>query len=767
MAGLLDTFNNGVGRMKNLLTPTPRSADSAYRTKQKPEAEDKGQEIITERRRRQQWLENNYWAEWLTTFQNYKCEEDPHLDPNDETKLDPSQTSVGMPDTWGMVRRFVARVTSQPPSHRFIGSDRHVLQAGLFGISVLAWSWAKDASIRRRRVNPLDPKFANEVEEQYKEKLEQYAIDEGTTLDQVKLLGESDPQAKEVIKATFAAKLIEDIGKGNLVPIQYLFKSYEGPKADLLYIGDCYFEPDFQTFQSQNSFIVDRRRNLRYLKDLLKLYPQIKDGLTLLTDTFPDGSTRANTGKSPTNLREKMQGLIERSSEQSLTEGQAALEWTITERHVGGEKPRIDLVAEDGIWIGSIDSPYDLDGKLPFTELTFIDDILCGIGDSTARITRGLNKLHNRLANSRADLVYNLQKPLVGTSDLSLFEEPEKLTRHKGFRLFYTRQGQNALWTHQEGAAMSSAIASLNDESSMQRMMQVASGESNLSLSADVDPQQNRTATGAKIQARAADVLTKDAIDMYTFCLRDQLEMMRLFNRSELGEDIEVDPEQYPMKAGMGLFEGGQQQPAQGQGPEIPVEGQGQEAGQQSAPVPVIVTPEDFQDDGEIQVEVGSTLAEDDDTKLSRAQTGVQLASSFPQVVNLKTALIELLIALGKGKSLSRWIMPPAPPAPPEMPNRSINVPLDKQPPEIQAMILTKYFGIDEELAKQMAAGQPGAMPGAGPSGPSAGPPQPPGPSNGLPMPQGPPPGPPPGPMNGSPQPPVSPNGLTPDQTQI
>src|SRR5262249_15830424 len=64
--------------------------------------------------------------------------------------------------------------------------------------------------------------------------------------------------------------------------------------------------------------------------------------------------------------------------------------WEIIEEWVPGENPVVRMAVDENLWIGEIPSPYDLDGKIPFTELVFIDNLLGGVGDSTARIMRGL-----------------------------------------------------------------------------------------------------------------------------------------------------------------------------------------------------------------------------------------------------------------------------------------------------------------------------------------------------------------------------------------
>jgi len=692
-----------------------------------PPRDNRSSEVIDCLRRSQDWLKANYWNEWERTFRNYKCEALPFLDPNDKTKEDTEQTAIGMPDTWGLVRRFVARVTAQPPSHRFISQDldradritrtlmwqwdrggkqkvqkKHVLQAAIFGWSVQAWYWCIEETQRKRRVKGLDPNWQKQIFEQYGEKLAGYmtaaGIPEGVD-------ASSDPNISQML----SAKLMEDVGKGGLIPIQYLFKYYEGPKADFLFIGDCYPEPAFQDLESSRWFCVERRRNMDWLEKFVAAYgkedPDIAKNADELLIAFPNGSTKNNTRRVPGNLRTRLLSAANRTDVSLLqTEDAKSVgpEWTFVERHVGGSSPRIEYVAENGFWIGSIPYPYDLEGKIAFTELKFIDDLLSGIGDSTARMVRGLNELHNNQVSKREDLIYNLLRPLVGTTDSNLYDNPELMKRGKGFRLVHTTKGPGGIWVMGEQAALAAASASYNDESSLARAFQTASGETNMSMGANVDPQQARTATGAKIMAFNGDILTREQVDMLTTALRDDLEMMRLLNRGELTEDVQVNSDQYRRN-----FGGGYAAPA----PENATD-----------PSQAIInaSPEDFQDDGDIEVEVGSTLSDDDDTKLSRAQMLFGMATQAPGLFNVEKARDEMLNALGKGKDRQQWMPPPPPPPPPQeiKTNLSVSMKLEDQPPAVQVQVLSKA-GIISPQPEPPEAQVPGMPPGPqAPAGP-------------------------------------------------
>jgi hypothetical protein len=674
-------------------------------------------EIKDQRRVSERWMESNFYEQWETVWKNYFCEADPEKD--ERGKPDRELTSIGMPDTFGFTRRTVARITAQPPNLRFHAKDpelaelisrtlmyqwdkakqqrlqkKHVAQALLFGISIKAWYWEVEEYQRTKRIDPmgqLTPEDIRLISNTYKVDPRWFSV----------------PVAAKMK----AASLLSEYSRNGLLPVKYAYKAYEGPKADWIFAGDCYFEPNFQTLQTSNWFILDRRRNLPYLKRLSRLYPQMRQGLEKLVRDHPTGSpgVSSNTNRDTTSLRNRLLTAIDRSTEVESNVTLNTQEWTITERHIPGVNPKWALVAEEDIYLGEIDHPYDLQGKIPFTDCVLIDNLLCGIGDSTARIMRGLQLLHQRQVNRRFDLIYNILRPLIGTTNRELFENPGLIKRHGGFRLVYMR-GQGDMWVQPEQAAMASAAASMSDEQGIMQLLQMMTGESNMSMMANVDPMQSRTATGAKLLQANLDVLSKDLNDMFAMTsLAADGELMYLLNRSELSEPIEFNGAMYNRKYSH------EQDMLREQWMKI--------------------GPEQFQIDGEVIPEVGSTLADDDEARVGKATMLYGAAMQAPTLFNVAKARDEFLIAHGKGRELAQWAAePPPPPPPPEMKSStSVSWKGEELRADVQAQLLSKLLGVEVPMEGQSPEQPPGPMP-------------PPGPPGVGPMPPGPPaPGPPPG----------------------
>lgn len=663
----------------------------------------KAAEVTECKRESFRWLEANFYDEWLQVEKSFRCERDPEKD--DDGNEDATQTSLGMPDTFSHVQRTVARITAQIPDISFHAKDpviseligrtlmwnwdkgrvqrqqkKHVRQAALFGWSVRAWWWCREEYQRRKRVDPMnaDPETVDLLLRQY------------TSFDS--RLFWMLPKA---IQALVLAKMAARYGKGGLLPVEYTYRGYQGPRAEFLFTGDCYPEPNFQDIQSSGYFITERRRNADWMESVAKDIPEFADGMHAFLRDKPNGTEAKRFGNRESNsLRDRMEAQIGRTTEPEHSGNKHTRRWTFTEMWIPGKDSRLRLVGEDDHFIGEIPCPYDLETKIPFTELVLIDDLLSGIGNSTARILRGLQQLHDRQVSQRVDLIYNILRPLLGTSNYELYNNPGLVKRGKGFRIVKMR-GPNDLWMQGEQAAMAAAAAGLSDESSHFRLWQLASGDSNMSMAANVDPQQNRTATGAKIAAANQDILTKDLNDMFVeSSLSADADMMYLLNRSELTDPVSVEAHKYYRRYGV----------------KDPIE-----------QAWVEVEPAMFQMDGEITVKAGSTLADDDESHVAQAQALFAMFNGNP-TVNQETLRDDVLIAHGKGRELQKWAAPKqAPPAPEFRGNASLTVKWEMLSIEEKQAWAAKY-GLELTPAQLAGptpppeiAGPPAPPPGAPP----------------------------------------------------
>lgn len=682
------------------------------------------------------WMESNYYSEWEQVLKAYRCERDP--EKNEKGEDDPRLVSVGTPLTTGYVNRLTDRVTAQPPNIRFRGKDqqiaelvsrtlmyqwdrtdmqrqqkKHVRQAGLFGWSVRAWWYEKNEYVRRKRVDPFDEAEATmkAIDLSYGDKIEAE-------------FGQPFIQMEPELRANALVWVSSKFGRGKLLDTAYLYREYEGPRSAVIPIADVFPEPNFENFQEQNWFQIYRRRNRNWLKRLADMYPALKDGFNELVRKYPKGTPISYQGGTGTvqSFRARMGKAFSggnRFNEESDGTNDTYT-WTIYEEHVpSAEDPKLRFVGEDDVWIGEIPYPYELEGQIAFTDLVFIDDMIGGIGESLPRFFRGLQELFDRHTNIRWQLLNNILRPLVGTSDLELWEDPGKIKRGNGMRLVYMRRGPNSMWVQGEQAAIAAAAAGANDNREMMALYQLITGDSAASMVAPPTGSKTPTATGVRAESYQQDIITNGLNQMFVqTSLRKDARMMYLINRSELTEAVEFEPSRYNRNYAPG---------------EDPLKQEWAQA-----------EPVHFQMDGEIVVVAGSTIADDDDARSQRALQVWGAASARPDLFNQQKARDEYLKGMGFGSELNEWAAPPPPPPPPPEPeplkgscsikfetlgvtiDPMTNMPVQMPLSPVQQQILKK-MGIDLAQQPEMPTQPPvqGAPPVDGPPPPQGMPPGP------------------------------------------
>lgn len=658
------------------------------------------------------WMRDSFYPQWEKAYQNYKAEPDIKLDENG--KPDPEVINLSSPITFASSRRTVARMTAQIPHFKFRSSEKapiagaaapitlaeligrtlmyqwdhsgmqrtqkkHALQAVLLGWSPRLWYWLRDIQRRKKRVDISQ------------------AAQDPATLQQIAATYEIDPAAlMEIAQAqegpdgppilTLLSNILAKNGRGGLLPIKYDYLYYEGPKADFTFAGDCCPEPHFQSLRDSKRFIVNKFRDFSWLKSMAQQYKEeLGKGIEDLIEKYPKGTENRFDSQVPEDEEELMSrllGVINRSTQFDTGEVKSSEdyqgEWRITEHHcasAGREDAYLEYSYE-GVYIGRIDYPYDLAGRFAITDCVLIDDLVSGIGDSTARVMRGLHKVHSDQLGYRSALIENLLRPLIGTNSRELMDNPEAIKKLHGFRMFYARDpGQ--IWQQQEMASLAAAQAGIANDSSMMQLFYMFSGENSMSLMASVDPGQTRTAAGVNFMANQLDVLTKDLLDSYLqSSLNEDAWMMWMLNRSELADVVNFDASQYNRAF--------QYQ---------------EEAWKENW---VRAEPLHFQVDGEITVQPGSTLAEDEAAQKEEARYLFEIGSARPDLVNPMKARDSLLIAFGRRHEMKEWMPEPAPPQEPEIKQSvSITIPWEKLEPSMKA-------GVSEKIPMlQAPEGQP------------------------------------------------------------
>jgi hypothetical protein len=185
-------------------------------------------------------------------------------------------------------------------------------------------------------------------------------------------------------------------------------------------------------------------------------------------------------------------------------------------------------------------------------------------------------------------------------------------------------------------------MSTMNSDESAMKLIQSTTGDSNLGNMAELAPNQNETATGARIMDRNTAIMSGQTTSMFVQKIGEDCEMMRELLRSELNEDLALDLGQYHLLSG---------QSAKLEDMETSM---------------VTMEPEDYEDDGEIIVDSTSMFPDAKQNKVNEANLVYSLAKENPDKMHIDECIKDVLKAMGKGKDIGRLMIPPPPPGSPE-----------------------------------------------------------------------------------------------------
>ena len=132
------------------------------------------------------------------------------------------------------------------------------------------------------------------------------------------------------------------------------------------------------------------------------------------------------------------------------------------------------------------------------------------------------------------------------------------------------------------------------------------------------------------------------------------------------------------------------------------------------------VQPIDWQDDAEVLVEDGSTLADDDEAKAQGAIRNLQMFGGRPDMNQQKLAE-DVLVASGKGSVLNEYFVPPQPQMPPPVTRPALSVSIKHE-----TMTPEEKFAVYESAGIKVPGLNADPIPGLNPpQGMSATPPMP------------------------------------------
>jgi len=684
-------------------TPTGNSDFST-----KDHDEDRARNMDDRIHRSESWLELNYWPMWERTWESYSGYRQP-ITLNDPTIAPPmnldgafASDSVailrqassrikrqdrtdGLPVLWNACQRMVARVNANVPiitcrsqdtarADRLSASymyfydkaqrksrvvNKTLTSAWITGWGPNSWGW-DDTTIKRvRLVRPerMTDDMIAAVLETYEPQLVPIIEDIANAAS----LDPNDQEAMDDAALQAIPVLAQQYGHKGRLRIIYDERGYVGPSVKYTFPGDIFPEPEFDTLSTCAYVGEYMRVGIEWFQELYERHklpdgnydPDLARRIELVMTDKPNGEPRG-IGTQSERLRLNMYNLVKRSAatnpaNESVNSDDIEVRWSIHKIEYpgrGGDDATVEYKCGD-IWLGHFYYPYLIgDGKIARTELRIVDNILGGPGDSPAHHIVSLADMYAQSFFQRHDLIDAISRPLLWTDDAALWSNPEFFTRNtSGFRVVYTRGGGKSFGFEQSGPAIASALSSMNTDESSMKLISSTVGDNNLSNMAELQPNQNDTATGARIMDRNAAIMSGQTTSMFVQKIGEDCEMMRELLRSELNEDLALDLGQYHLMTG---------QSSQLEDVETSM---------------VTMEPEDYEDDGEIIVDSTSMFPDAKMNKVNEANLVYGLAKENPDKMHIDEAIKDVLKAMGKGKDIERLMIPPPPPGSPAQAN--------------------------------------------------------------------------------------------------
>lgn len=613
-------------------------------------------DVLDRRNEARRYMQINYWDEWEEVYRSSKCLTNKIMvTAKDGSKVeDTTRTNVCMPETSLIRRRKTARLTANMPEIHFSGPD------GTEEVSEKLSAWAMQ-------------QFDRSGEVQQHRKLVQSGVTYGFGVG--KLYWDTIELERQFVKRPTTD---EEIMKyGTLMPDPKSVKKYEGPCSKNIFIGDFFMEPGIPSLNDSSFAVENYWETELWLKKMLKkkyIDPETGDERPIFdpkacADLYDMGTWNPNFGtQQPYDLRTRFRTSVLGQQVPlfpvKLIPGKR---FDILEHHARDEygKMWITWLGNEKQILGGMPYPWDLYGKYVFTEFVPLFDELSAYGDSTPRLLRFLQSLHNATVGARKDLVNNILRPVV----LRQVGEdiPEELVDRKLFKEVVVKNLNSFKLLIENFGPLAAAItAASEEEAQVMRMMAMA--EPNLTsvdAGTDANPQAGKTATTAVLAAKSADALTQFELDSLNYYLKEQGEKkLWMLQQQEAEEPYQVGSK-YVGK----------------------VRALTERMGKTTS---VSLDQLEIQQEFEVEPVAMSMLSVDDDIRRQAAMNMVQAASQAPGVWD-EHYVARFYASTIRGVDPDKAVPPPQPPTPP--------------PPKVSVTVAVKWLELPSEAQEQILSG--------------------------------------------------------------
>jgi len=619
--------------------------------------------ILDRRNEARRWMQINYWDEWEEVYRSSKClTKKITTTAKDGTTIeDTTRTNVRMPETSLIIRRKTARLTANPPEIRYVSASGNIdVEEKLTAAAFQFYDRSGEAQHHRRLVQS-GVAYGFGVNKLYWDSIEVTRKLLKSTISQ-----SDDPQEQMANIAKF----------GQTMQVSEPFKKYEGPCVKNIFIGDFFLEPGCMTV-NESAWCVENfwETDLWIKKMLQKKYLDPETGEEkpvfnerAANDLMQMGTWNPNFGtQQPYDLRTRFRTNVLGQQVPLFPVGLIpGKRFDILEHHCRDENGVmwINWVGNEKVMLGQMPYPWDLYGKYTYTEFVPLFDPLSVYGDSTPRLLRFLQSLHDATVGARKDLVNNMLRPVI----LEKVGEDvaDELVDRKLFKKIVVKDLNSFRLLHENMAPFAAAAQAANEEEAqIIRMMSLAEPSlTNTESGTNANPQAGKTATTAVLAAKSADALTQFELDSLNWYLKESGEKkLWMIQQQEVDEEYKIAPKFYSR-----------------------VEGMSQRYGKTAA---VSLSQLDIQEEFEVEPVAMSMLSVDDDIKRAAAQELAQAAMASPGIFD-PYYVAKFWAGTIRGVDPDKAVPPPKPPSPPP-PKFSVGVQAkwEQLPAETQAQLLT------------------------------------------------------------------------------
>lgn len=594
-----------------------------------------------------------------------------------------------------MVRRGTARLTVNPPNLRVRGGPDQATRDKIAALFYFQWDKSQQQRVLRQNVHQCKA-FGWSVSKVYWDKVvavrklwrfthqlnrEQLLKLKGAPADEV------DGQVNELGPDLSMGEVAGAISQfGDKVQCDVECNRYEGPVGARIFLGDIFVEPGFRNINQSNYVIEYSERDVRYLKywsrqKTINPYTGQEQPVCdpqALQDLIDRGG-RSLTYQRDMDLRRQLRLAINQSDPRTNFDPRLrGPRYSILERHTRDDSGYIvvDLVGDEAVHIGRMWYPWNTYGRYIYSELVLIPDLLGGIGDSPARVSRFLMQLRNARMNQTTDYINNVLRPnytLLDTADITeesfnrtAWGNTLRVQQHSDVAPMQMHQLPSSAW---------------EDQAQLVREMQLVAPEiTDFGPGTSESPQSGKFATTAVLQKQATDVVMADELAQLDQFIADDLELRLWMTQQAMTDAVDIPP---------------------GTSQRIDALSARMTDGQIAT---IRVDQMDVQEDFQILPETGSTLAADDAYKRQHIERFYQLALQNPEILNVRSAA-EKLVSTIPGLSPQEAIVPPVetPPQPPVKVNVSIAIKWPELPGDVQkALLSAAQLPTDGIAGKQM-----------------------------------------------------------------